>query len=667
MAPPRLSPSAAIGTFHSDNSADNLENSELAKMFNERIGTFRQGIRDGATTQPFLGISQDYQAMNQAPVAQMTVSPVRPERPVGTTAPPLSTVPDPSYKYRKVVSTAQAPRERPKAALPDTETIEMTPSGMANDANSPSQSHPSQSHTPQARKRRRRHDIEEEEFESGPGSGESEVEPVNKKAYGRGPKAKEAPPKARATKKPAKKPQKKEANKKSTNKDDFDTQEKKLKELSTFETTSAFRRKAGVNLSAEEKRLVGIDNEGTLSNEDADKSTKTKKRRRPKAADWDAEYPNTTSEVPEDGGLADEELIGIGLDNVYTLKTRWAKAPYVWNKKGLLYNRYKHLAEAKDDKGDYLWPEKVAKAFLGMTREAWKNIQGNSGFFTAKGEPRRRAEKQVIPARTADGKFVHAKDTPEGRQISEATRYQLIYEKLMEPGGTSMKRMRNARKQTEAVIEKALASNIETQKWGREMSKAWHEANKELLDFKEAAVKKIMELEDKTPTPKYVDASTQTELTQEGCDSPQHQAYIQQLCGTSRARSSESFTTSSPSPSPSPPPNVQTFARTSARASTPEIKAETPPAPRETPRPSSNVFFMIDEPMSPTASDAMAGGHEYPQGNCPCNRLCCLGTSDEIDLSATLTPPSDLSVTSATSATSAIPSAGEIATSTNTL
>ena len=82
----------------------------------------------------------------------------------------------------------------------------------------------------------------------------------------------------------------------------------------------------------------------------------------------------------------------------------------------------------------------------------------------------------------------------------------------------------------EAVIEEALASNIASQKWGKEMAGLWHEANKELLEFKEAAVKKIMELEDRTPKYETRDASTQTELTQEGCDSPQHQAYIQRLC-----------------------------------------------------------------------------------------------------------------------------------------
>ena len=47
-------------------------------------------------------------------------------------------------------------------------------------------------------------------------------------------------------------------------KDDLSIQEKKLKESSTFEPTSAFKRKAGVTLSSEEKRIVGISDLGSL-------------------------------------------------------------------------------------------------------------------------------------------------------------------------------------------------------------------------------------------------------------------------------------------------------------------------------------------------------------------------------------------------------------------
>ena len=67
--------------------------------------------------------------------------------------------------------------------------------------------------------------------------------------------------------------------------------------------------------NTEEREIVGIDDQGSLYDAEA---TKSKKRKNPTAADWDREYANTSSEVPEDGGLSDEELINIGLDNKYT-------------------------------------------------------------------------------------------------------------------------------------------------------------------------------------------------------------------------------------------------------------------------------------------------------------------------------------------------------------
>ena len=84
----------------------------------------------------------------------------------------------------------------------------------------------------------------------------------------------------------------------------------------------------------------------------------------------------------------------------------------------------------------------------------------------------------------------------EGREIQKSTRYKLIYEKLLEPGQTSMKRTRNTRKRTEALIVEAVASNVATQEWGKEIAKECHAANKGLLQFKDAAIKRIIELEE---------------------------------------------------------------------------------------------------------------------------------------------------------------------------
>ncbi len=57
--------------------------------------------------------------------------------------------------------------------------------------------------------------------------------------------------------------------------------------------------------------------------------------------------------------------------------------------------------------------------------------------------------------------------------------------------------MRNARKRTEALIEEAVASNVASQQWGKEMANVWYSANKDLLEFKEAALKRVLELEER--------------------------------------------------------------------------------------------------------------------------------------------------------------------------
>ena len=50
--------------------------------------------------------------------------------------------------------------------------------------------------------------------------------------------------------------------------------------------TSAFRRKAGLILLKEERKIVGLESSGKS---DGNSTTKeTKKRKRPRAADWDA-------------------------------------------------------------------------------------------------------------------------------------------------------------------------------------------------------------------------------------------------------------------------------------------------------------------------------------------------------------------------------------------
>ena len=64
------------------------------------------------------------------------------------------------------------------------------------------------------------------------------------------------------------------------NKDDIRETKKRLKELRKFKLTNAFKRKAGVTLSTEKRRLVGIDNKELLSDKNVIKPIKRSKKRK---------------------------------------------------------------------------------------------------------------------------------------------------------------------------------------------------------------------------------------------------------------------------------------------------------------------------------------------------------------------------------------------------
>ena len=58
----------------------------------------------------------------------------------------------------------------------------------------------------------------------------------------------------------------------------------------------------------------------------------------------------------------------------------------------------------------YLWPNSMSKKYLGMDPDTWRTIQKNVGFFTAKGVPRKRKTKKLIPLRQENGNFKAACD-----------------------------------------------------------------------------------------------------------------------------------------------------------------------------------------------------------------------------------------------------------------
>ena len=74
----------------------------------------------------------------------------------------------------------------------------------------------------------------------------------------------------------------------------------------------------------------------------------------------------------------------------------------------------------------FLWPDNIAKKFLGMERDMWRTIESNEGFVTRKGTPRERRPKQLIPVRESDGRFRAVSACQEARELASATRYELI-------------------------------------------------------------------------------------------------------------------------------------------------------------------------------------------------------------------------------------------------
>ena len=440
---------------------------------------------------------------------------------------------------------------------------------------------------------------------SGPLAASPKSKPASKAKSKPAAKAK-SNPKAKAKSKPKSKAKSKPKATADAEGEDFSAEERELKESSTFKPTSAFRKKAGVALSTEEKKLVGISDQGLLRDPDTLDSTKgKKKRKRPTAADWDEEYPDISSEVPDDGGLTDKELIDIGMDDSFSIKTRWVKAPYVWNKKGLLYQKYQRLVNLTSEDGEHLWPEKVAKKYLGMDRDTWKTIRGNQGFFTAKGEPRQRKAKQLVSVRKADGKFKAVQESQEARELASATRYEIIYDKLLQSGDVTMKRMRNTRKRTEALIKDAVASNVISQNWGKEMADAWRAANSEMLQFKDAAVRRIRELEDELE--KLKRSTNDTSAQQD--------------------RGQSSTTNTPPHAAPDTPTTPLPPATPTIFSISPSLSPSRETSPEETIRlrvieqiktepelPSGDVFSIRGEPVSPKENSLMAGGPKAPKG-----------------------------------------------------
>ena len=60
--------------------------------------------------------------------------------------------------------------------------------------------------------------------------------------------------------------------------------------------------------------------------------------------------------VPEQDRKTDEELLAIGLRaKTEKNKDRCRAAPYVWNEKGFLYEKYFYVIDKRDNQNEYVW------------------------------------------------------------------------------------------------------------------------------------------------------------------------------------------------------------------------------------------------------------------------------------------------------------------------
>lgn len=168
---------------------------------------------------------------------------------------------------------------------------------------------------------------------------------------------------------------------------------------------------------------------------------------------------NISRDVPKDQRKDDDELLQIGLrSTTESNKTRWREAPYVWNARGYVYEEYFYLIEKKDSSGDYVWDDNLLWKFA---RDHKMNVyptrQPLPGLLNARGELRRRAPRQTKSQRGPNGKYVP--DVPEARQLTDATRNQIIYMRQQEVKDDRTEGVKRTEKERKESEERAMTIN----------------------------------------------------------------------------------------------------------------------------------------------------------------------------------------------------------------
>ena len=235
---------------------------DLSELLTEGIRARQLELRESATTQPFTSIADEYRKKADLSQKYRKITPTCTAPVMRVAAPAERPLPLPEQSPSSAIRQPMSPSSNvaptavmtaPDASINDPLSRE-TDGDYRSEMSMDTERESSEPVMKEQRRRKRQGRTSEEEAEEElfgvsqktpkkvRTSPTQKAEPILKAKTTR---------KAKSTPAPKAKPPQNEEN-------DLDIQEEELKKLSVFELTSAFRRKAGVRLNSEERRLVGV-------------------------------------------------------------------------------------------------------------------------------------------------------------------------------------------------------------------------------------------------------------------------------------------------------------------------------------------------------------------------------------------------------------------------
>lgn len=171
--------------------------------------------------------------------------------------------------------------------------------------------------------------------------------------------------------------------------------------------------------------------------------------------------------------MDDIEVIALGQDTSLTHAQRNALAHTVWNQRGEIYAKYHHLFVRNSIQ--HFWADAQAKAMVkGGKLDLFLQAKTATTIVNAKGQPRRKAPKQLVDKHDTLGKFLMAKNTIEGRKTAQSARNELHNQsilKIQESGEKTQVRLKQERKATMELTEKNVGMMVQFDRAGQRIAK----------------------------------------------------------------------------------------------------------------------------------------------------------------------------------------------------